>query len=73
MKDAYSVRPRLRGGERTPTTACSCAYLQDLHAHGPEGDPDAADTGPIGGDLSHKFIILAETGESRGVLPQGLP
>ena len=23
-----------------------------------------ADTGPIGGDLSHEFIILAETGES---------
>jgi prolyl-tRNA synthetase len=27
--------------------------------------PMAADTGPIGGDLSHEFIILAETGESR--------
>ena len=26
--------------------------------------PMAADTGPIGGDLSHEFIILAETGES---------
>ena len=25
----------------------------------------AADTGPIGGDLSHEFIILAETGESK--------
>ena len=25
----------------------------------------AADTGPIGGDLSHEFIILAETGESQ--------
>ena len=24
----------------------------------------AADTGPIGGDLSHEFIILADTGES---------
>ena len=24
-----------------------------------------ADTGPIGGDLSHEFIILAETGESQ--------
>ena len=27
--------------------------------------PMAADTGPIGGDLSHEFIILAETGESQ--------
>ena len=26
--------------------------------------PVAADTGPIGGDLSHEFIILADTGES---------
>ena len=25
----------------------------------------AADTGPIGGDLSHEFIILADTGESQ--------
>ena len=25
----------------------------------------AADTGPIGGDLSHEFVILAETGESQ--------
>jgi prolyl-tRNA synthetase len=27
--------------------------------------PMRADTGPIGGDLSHEFIILAETGESQ--------
>ena len=27
--------------------------------------PMAADTGPIGGNLSHEFIILAETGESK--------
>jgi prolyl-tRNA synthetase len=27
--------------------------------------PMKADTGPIGGDLSHEFIILAETGESQ--------
>ena len=25
----------------------------------------SADTGPIGGDLSHEFVILAETGESQ--------
>ncbi len=30
-----------------------------------------ADTGPIGGDLSHEFIILADTGESAGLLRQG--
>jgi prolyl-tRNA synthetase len=27
--------------------------------------PMAADTGPIGGNLSHEFVILAETGESK--------
>ena len=27
--------------------------------------PMAADTGPIGGNLSHEFIILADTGESK--------
>ena len=27
--------------------------------------PTAADTGPIGGNLSHEFIILADTGESK--------
>ena len=27
--------------------------------------PMAADTGPIGGDLSHEFVIIAETGESK--------
>ena len=30
--------------------------------------PMSADTGPIGGDLSHEFIILAETGESKILL-----
>ena len=30
--------------------------------------PMAADTGPIGGNLSHEFIILAETGESKFLL-----
>ena len=29
-----------------------------------------ADTGPIGGDLSHEFIILADTGESEVLRPK---
>jgi prolyl-tRNA synthetase len=34
--------------------------------------PMRADTGPIGGDLSHEFIILAETGESAVFCHKGL-
>jgi prolyl-tRNA synthetase len=34
--------------------------------------PMVADTGPIGGNLSHEFIILAETGESQVFVSQDL-
>ncbi|CAN0536410.1 unnamed protein product, partial [Laminaria digitata] len=40
------------------------AYLRTYARMGLQAIPMAADTGPIGGDLSHEFIILAETGES---------
>ena len=40
------------------------SYLAHLRAHGAEIRSDGAETGPIGGNLSHEFIILAETGES---------
>tara|TARA_B100001173_G_C15839081_1_gene483831 strand:+ start:13 stop:798 length:786 start_codon:yes stop_codon:yes gene_type:complete len=40
------------------------AYLKTFNQLELEAIPMAADTGPIGGDLSHEFIILAETGES---------
>ncbi|MBN3586093.1 hypothetical protein JYB64_27235, partial [Algoriphagus aestuarii] len=35
-----------------------------FHRVGMKAIPMRADTGPIGGDLSHEFIILADTGES---------
>ena len=41
------------------------AYLNTFKRLGLKAIPMAADTGPIGGDLSHEFIILAETGESK--------
>ena len=41
------------------------AYLRTFHRMGLKAIPMKADTGPIGGDLSHEFIILAETGESQ--------
>lgn len=40
------------------------AYLRTFHRMGLRAIPMKADTGPIGGDLSHEFIILAKTGES---------
>ena len=41
------------------------SYLKTFNRLGLKAIPMAADTGPIGGDLSHEFIILAETGESQ--------
>ena len=63
MKDAYSfdLDAEARG---TPTTGCSSPICAPSRAWGCKAIPMRADTGPIGGDLSHEFIILAETGES---------
>ena len=41
------------------------AYLNNFKRLELTAIPMAADTGPIGGDLSHEFVILAETGESK--------
>jgi prolyl-tRNA synthetase len=41
------------------------AYLRTFARMGLKPIPMRADTGPIGGDLSHEFIVLAETGESQ--------
>ena len=40
------------------------SYLKTFNRLDLKAIPMAADTGPIGGDLSHEFVILAETGES---------
>ena len=65
MKDAYSLRPRLSRAPRRPTTGCSCPICRTFTRMGLKAIPMRADTGPIGGDLSHEFIILADTGESQ--------
>ena len=41
------------------------AYMRTFQRMGLKAIPMEADTGPIGGDLSHEFIILAPTGESQ--------
>lgn len=46
------------------------SYLRTFTRMGVKAIPMRADTGPIGGDLSHEFIILAETGESEVFVDQ---
>jgi prolyl-tRNA synthetase len=63
MKDAYSfdLDPE---GARQSYYRMFIAYLRTFARMGLKPVPMKADTGPIGGDLSHEFIILADTGES---------
>ena len=64
MKDAYSF-------DLSETDAVLSynkmfyAYLKTFKRLGLKSIPMKAETGPIGGDLSHEFIILADTGESK--------
>lgn len=63
MKDAYSFDIDAAAG-RTTYNRMFVAYLRTFARMGLQAIPMQADTGPIGGDNSHEFIILAETGES---------
>ncbi|WP_332065591.1 proline--tRNA ligase [Bartonella sp. CB189] len=63
MKDAYSFDFDHEGA-KISYYRMFVAYLRTFSRIGLKAIPMRADTGPIGGDLSHEFIILAETGES---------
>jgi prolyl-tRNA synthetase len=63
MKDAYSFDLD-QAGARHSYNRMFVAYLRTFARMGLRAIPMRADTGPIGGDLSHEFIILASTGES---------
>jgi len=63
MKDAYSFDVD-RDSARAAYRRMFVAYLRTFRRMGLTAIPMQADTGPIGGDLSHEFIILADTGES---------
>ena len=63
MKDAYSFDLDIDGG-RASYDAMFTAYLRTFAALGLRAVPVKAPSGPIGGDLSHEFHILADTGES---------
>jgi len=63
MKDAYSFD--LSDEEaKISYNKIFFSYLKTFDRLDLKAIPMAADTGPIGGDLSHEFVILAETGES---------
>jgi prolyl-tRNA synthetase len=63
MKDAYSFDVD-QAGARHAYNKMFVAYLRTFARLGLKSIPMVADTGPIGGNLSHEFIILASTGES---------
>src|SRR3546814_5878363 len=62
MKDAYSFDLD-EAGLRKSYEAMFVAYLRTFARLGLQAVPVRAPTGPIGGDLSHEFHILADTGE----------
>jgi prolyl-tRNA synthetase len=77
MKDAYSFDLDEAAARRS-YNRMFVAYLRTFARMGLKGIPMRAETGPIGGDLSHEFIVLAETGESgvycdRNVLDLPIP
>ncbi|MBL6951385.1 MAG: proline--tRNA ligase [Alphaproteobacteria bacterium] len=63
MKDNYSFDLD-KDAARHSYNKMFVAYLRTFDRLGVKAIPMVADTGPIGGDMSHEFIILADTGES---------
>ncbi|MGB6229614.1 MAG: proline--tRNA ligase [Litorimonas sp.] len=63
MKDTYSFDMDEVAARRS-YYKMFVAYLNTFARLGIRAIPVKADTGPIGGDLSHEFVILAESGES---------
>ena len=64
MKDAYSFDLDDKDAQIS-YNKMFFSYLKTFKRLGLKAIPMAADTGPIGGDLSHEFVILADTGESK--------
>jgi prolyl-tRNA synthetase len=77
MKDAYSFDIDEAAARRS-YQRMFVAYLRTFARMGIRAIPMRAETGPIGGDLSHEFLVLAQTGESavycdRAVLDLPIP
>lgn len=71
MKDNYSFDLD-KAGATLSYNKMFVAYLRTFARMGLKAIPMRAETGPIGGDLSHEFIILADTGESAVFCHKGL-
>jgi prolyl-tRNA synthetase len=71
MKDNYSFDLD-KAAARHSYNKMFVAYLRTFARMGLKAIPMRADTGPIGGDLSHEFIVLADTGESAVFCHRGL-
>ncbi len=71
MKDAYSFDLDEAGATQA-FYRMFVAYLRTFHRMGLVGVPMRADTGPIGGNMSYEFHVLAETGESAVFLDKRL-
>ncbi|HIJ42492.1 MAG: proline--tRNA ligase [Rhodospirillales bacterium] len=63
MKDAYSFDLDTEGARRS-YNKMFVSYLRTFGRMGLKAIPMRAESGPIGGDMSHEFVILADTGES---------
>ena len=63
MKDAYSFDIDFEASKRSYNKFFAC-YLRTFARMGLKAIPMEAESGPIGGNMSHEFIILASTGES---------
>jgi prolyl-tRNA synthetase len=63
MKDAYSFDLDIDASRTTYNKFFVC-YLKTFERLGLKAIPMAAETGPIGGDMSHEFLIISDTGES---------
>jgi prolyl-tRNA synthetase len=63
MKDSYSFDLTVEDA-RVSYNKMFVSYLRTFSRMGLKSIPMAAESGPIGGDMSHEFIILADTGES---------
>lgn len=77
MKDAYSFDVDFERAKHS-YNQMFVAYLRTFARLGVKAIPMRADSGPIGGDMSHEFIVLAETGESavfchKGLLEKPIP
>ena len=71
MKDTYSFDLNKQDAEYS-YKKMYLSYLKTFEKLDLKAIPMQADTGPIGGDLSHEFIILADTGESEVFLDKNL-